>query len=141
MRSSCFPHTFLQREPAKFALHTWHLCCASGGHALLVGLGGSGRQSLTRLAAHMQDFTVFQIQISKTYGKVNSHKVAFGRSCSLPVVAHPCLGDFVVSSHPTHGTLQSESLQLCLRCKIQASSPHRRHSIMKPLCQAGRCLI
>jgi dynein heavy chain len=45
---------------------------------MLVGVGGSGKQSLARLAAHICGYEVFQIAVSSTYGVADFKEALLG---------------------------------------------------------------
>jgi replication-associated recombination protein RarA len=54
------------------------LYSSPSGNAMLVGVGGSGKQSLARLAAHICGYEVYQIAVSSNYGVADFKEALLG---------------------------------------------------------------
>ena len=61
----------LFNDALEHVMRITRLFSLSRGSALLVGVGGSGKQSLSRLSAYIGQCQFFQITITKTYNDAN----------------------------------------------------------------------
>lgn len=61
----------LFEDAIKHVCRITRIVSESGGHALLVGVGGSGKQSLSKIAAFIAELNVFSITVSSTYSTDN----------------------------------------------------------------------
>lgn len=80
MKLTCHAYSFL----ATFAVtRAVRVISQLRGSVLLVGVGGSGRQSLSKMAAFICEYQVFQVEVTKHYRKMEFREGETGMAVSI----------------------------------------------------------
>lgn len=56
-----------RRDAVEHFCRIYRIICLPNGHAILVGVGGSGRHSLTTFACFLANQQCFQIEVNRNY--------------------------------------------------------------------------
>ncbi|XP_073737597.1 dynein axonemal heavy chain 9 [Callorhinus ursinus] len=89
----------LFEDAMRHVCHISRILESPRGNALLVGVGGSGKQSLTRLAAFISSMDVFQITLRKGY-QIPDFKLFTHLAQNLPISDWPFTSSLLGRRHP-----------------------------------------
>lgn len=87
---------------------------------LLIGIGGSGRQSLARLAAYICDYKVFQLEVTRGYRKQEFRE---GECTAFSILPYELRVVVFCSNAPELSVSPLQTLRNCTDWRVWTADP------------------